>query len=61
MHSFVVVAGNNYSTQWGGATINIDGTSSIPFFSGSALGPTNSISLEDGFYYSFRILTWATN
>jgi hypothetical protein len=39
-------------------TINIDGTTSVPFFSGNALGPTNSISLEDGFYYSFRILEW---
>src|SRR2546430_1160176 len=25
------------------------------------LGPPNSISLEDGFYYSFRILDWRLN
>jgi arylsulfatase A-like enzyme len=56
VHSFVLVGAHSYSTQWGGATINIDATTSIPFFSGSALGPTNSISLQDGFYYSFRII-----
>ena len=61
MHSFVLVAGHNYSTQWGGATININGTSSIPFFSGSALAPPNTISLLDGFYYSFRIIDWTLN
>ena len=37
-------------------SINIDGTTSVPFYSGNALGPTNIISLQDGFYYSFRIL-----
>jgi hypothetical protein len=37
-------------------TINVDDATTIPFFSGSGLGPTNSISLDDGFYYSFRIL-----
>ena len=56
VHSFTLVGDNSYSTQWGGATINIDGTTTIPFFSGTALGPTNSISLQDGFYYSFRIM-----
>jgi uncharacterized repeat protein (TIGR01451 family) len=56
MHSFAVVGINSYSRQWGGVTINIDATTSIPFFSGSALGPTNSISFDDGFYYSFRII-----
>src|SRR5439155_18092430 len=48
--------GGSYSTQWGGATINIDGTTSVPWFSGNVLGPTNSISFENGFYYSFRII-----
>ena len=56
MHSFVVVGANSYSNQWGGVTINIDATTSIPFFSGSGLGPTNNIFLEDGFYYSFRVI-----
>src|SRR6266550_2727979 len=60
LHSFVVVGGS-YSRQWGGATINIDATTSVPFFSGNTLGPTNSISLQDGFYYSFRILDWRLN
>jgi arylsulfatase A-like enzyme len=56
VHSFAVVGSKSYSKQWGGVKINIDATTTIPFFSGSALGPTNSISLEDAFYYSFRIL-----
>ena len=56
MHSFVLLANGSYSNQWGGVTINIDDTTSVPFFSGVVLGPTNSISLQDGFHYSFRIL-----
>jgi arylsulfatase A-like enzyme len=55
LHSFVIVGGS-YSNQWGGATINIDATTSVPWFSGNVLGPTNNITLEGGFYYSFRIL-----
>jgi len=39
-----------------GVTIHVDGTTTIPSFSGTSLGPTNSITLEDGFYYSFRVL-----
>jgi arylsulfatase A-like enzyme len=58
LHSFTLVGNKSYSTQWGGVTINIDGMTSIPYFSGSVLGPGNSITLEDGFYYSFRILDW---
>ena len=56
-HSFAIIAGD-YLTQWGGATINVDAATSVPFFSGNTLGPTNSITLDDGFYYSFRILDW---
>jgi hypothetical protein len=56
MHSFALVGNNNYQKQWGGITINIDAANSIPFFSGTALGPTNSISFDDGFYYSFRVI-----
>jgi len=57
-HSFTFVGGTSYAKQWTGATINVDGTTSVPFFSGNALGPPNSISLQDGYYYSFRILDW---
>ena len=60
VHSFAIVAGS-YSRQWGGATINIDGATSVPWFSGNVLGPTNNISFEDGFYYSFRIIDWRSN
>ena len=56
LHSFALVADQSYSNQWGGVTINIDDFTVLPFFLGSLLGPTNTISLEDGFYYSFRIL-----
>ena len=61
VHSFSIVGDGNYSNQWGGATINSNGTTSVPYFSGNTLGPTNSITLEDGFYYSFRILAWRFN
>ncbi len=56
LHSFAVMAYNNYSHQWGGVTSNVNGTTILPSFSGTGLGPTNSISLEDGFYYSFRVI-----
>jgi arylsulfatase A-like enzyme len=46
LHSFALVAGGKYSTQWGGVTINIDGTTSVPFFAGIGLGPTNSITFR---------------
>src|SRR5207302_3996170 len=55
-HSFAFVGNGSYSNQWGGVAINIDDITSVPPFSGTALGPTNSISFDDGFYYSFRIL-----
>jgi len=56
LHSFAVMANNSYSRQWGGVTINVDGTTTLPSSSGTSLGSTNSISLEDGFYYSFRLI-----
>jgi arylsulfatase A-like enzyme len=55
-HSFVLIGTNSYSEQWGGVTINIDNTTDLLFFSGRELGPINTISFEDGFYYSLRIL-----
>ncbi len=59
LHSFALVGDGSYSKQWGGATITIDGTTSVPFFSGTALGRKNNISLQDGYYYSFRVLEWS--
>lgn len=56
VHAFAIVGDSSYLYQWGGVSINVDSTTNIPFFSGSVLGPTNNISLDDGFYYSFRIL-----
>jgi arylsulfatase A-like enzyme len=55
-HLFTVIGQNSYATQWGGEAINIDNTTVIPFFSGNELGPTNSITFDDGYYYSFRLL-----
>jgi len=54
-HSFAVVVGGSWEKQWGSATINIDDVTTIPFFRGSGLGPTNTISFQEG-YYSFRIM-----
>lgn len=58
-HLFTVIGHNSYATQWGGETININNTTVIPFFSGTELGPTNSITFDDGYYYSFRLLDFA--
>lgn len=54
-HSFALVGAGSYSKQWGGVDIKVDDETDIPFFEGSNLGPTNTISLEEG-YYSFRIV-----
>jgi arylsulfatase A-like enzyme len=56
IHSFVLVGDETYSEQWGGASISVDGVSPLRYFSGQELGPTNDITLRDGFYYSFRVL-----
>jgi arylsulfatase A-like enzyme len=58
-HLFTVIGHNSYATQWGGEAININNTTVIPFFSGNELGPTNSITFDDGYYYSFRLLDYA--
>ena len=56
VHSFTLVANGSYLNQWGGVTVNIDSTTLIPSVSASVLGPSNNISLEDGYWYSFRII-----
>jgi arylsulfatase A-like enzyme len=58
-HSFTIVGHNTYAMQWGGTNIAINGITTVPFFSGKSLGPSNSISFQDGFYYSFRLLDYA--
>ena len=55
-HSFVLTRTNGWSKQWGGVTINIDGTTDLPLSPNHGVGPTNTISFEDGFYYSLRIV-----
>ncbi|MEO8440638.1 MAG: sulfatase-like hydrolase/transferase [Spartobacteria bacterium] len=59
VHSFAVIAGQKYTNQWGGAAMNIDTTTLVPYFTGTALGPTNSITFDADFYYSFRLLEWS--
>ncbi len=59
-HQFVLVGHQSYATQWGGATIRIDGVTQIPSFSGTQLGPMNTITLENGLYYSMRVVDTAS-
>jgi arylsulfatase A-like enzyme len=54
-HSFALIGAGTYAKQWGGVSIKVDDETDIPFFEGSNLGPTNTISLQEG-YYSFRIV-----
>jgi len=56
LHAFTFIANRNYSFQWGGVTLKIDATTSVPAFSGTSLGPTNNISFDNGYYYSFRVI-----
>ena len=61
LHSFTFIANRNYAYQWGGVTLNIDATTSVPAFSGASLGPMNSISFDNGYYYSFRVIDHMNN
>ena len=56
VHQFTFVSDRNLARQWGGATINIDDVTFIPFYSGTRIGPKNTIALENGYFYSCRIL-----
>jgi hypothetical protein len=56
VHSFAFVAGRTYANQWGGVSINVDNSTTVPYYSGGSLGPTNTISFGDGHYHSFRVL-----
>ncbi len=54
-HSFGLIGQRDYSVQWGGEPVDVDVITTIPDFSGSGLGPLNTITFSEG-YYSFRIL-----
>ena len=43
LHSFALVAGRTYSTQWGDVTINIDGTTSVPHFPEQGWDPQTAL------------------
>ena len=49
-----------WAEQWGGVTIEIDAINSTTFFEGTALGPTNTVTLSEG-YYSWHVLDPLTN
>ena len=55
-HLFNIVAKGDLKTQWGGTTINIDDITEVTSYSSSTLAPPNSITFQDGFYYSVRLL-----
>ena len=54
-HTFVLVSDKTWAEQWGGITVEIDAINSTGFYPGTALGPTNSITLSEG-YYSCHVL-----
>jgi hypothetical protein len=56
VHSFSDVGAYNLATQWGGATIKIDDITEIPTVGSTQLGPMNTVTFDDGFYYSVRII-----
>jgi arylsulfatase A-like enzyme len=55
-HLFNIVADGNFKTQWGGTTINIDGITQVTSYSLNELAPPNSITFQDGYYYSVRLV-----
>jgi arylsulfatase A-like enzyme len=55
-HYFVLVGQESYATQWGGARIGIDRVTQVRSFSGTHLGPTNTITFQNHFYYSMRVV-----
>jgi arylsulfatase A-like enzyme len=54
-HTFVLVGDKTWAEQWGGVTIDIDAINPTSFYEGTALGPTNTITLSEG-YYSWHVL-----
>jgi hypothetical protein len=54
-----VIGHNSYATQWGGEIIKIDDTTVIPLFFGNTFGPMNTITFNNDYYYSFRLLDYA--
>lgn len=55
-HLFNIVANGNLKTQWGTTTINVDNITELERYSSTTLGPPSSITFEDGFYYSVRLV-----
>jgi hypothetical protein len=54
-HSFCLIGKGSYAAQWGGVPIGIDVATTVPYHSGSGLGPFNTIIFDEG-YYSLRML-----
>ncbi len=56
-YEFKLRANDNWSYNWGGAPVTIDGTTALTW---NSSGNAN-ITLSNGFYYSFRVLDPPTN
>ena len=54
-HTFVLAGDKTWAEQWGGITIAIDAINPTKYYQGTALGPTNTITLSEG-YYSCHVL-----
>jgi len=55
-HLFNIVAKGNFKTQWGTTTIDVDNITELPRYSSTTLGPPSSVTFQDGFYYSVRLV-----
>jgi len=56
-YQFKLAANGSFTYNWGGASVTIDGTTSL----GSNSGSNAQVTLTNGFYYSFRTLNPPTN
>lgn len=59
-HSFNIISQGDYRTQWGQASVNIDGLTVIPFSPGPGFATPNTITFTNNSYYSFRVIDTAT-
>jgi hypothetical protein len=57
-HLFTVIGHHSYANSTGWRDGVYRQHTVIPFFSGNELGPTNTITFDDGYYYSFRLLQY---
>src|ERR1017187_9566843 len=51
-YALKLAADGSFGSNWGGSTVTIDGTTTFSWFSGN----NGTITVQNGFYYSFRTL-----